>query len=158
MTHMTKQKRDTEAHRKAAEKIIFETELCRDLINKHLSKVAPEKRADVRLVLDKMVFELRNLWQPYLADEWKRDRRALVRFVTGVFDRWADARFERPLVLHQLATNPEYKPKRITTYLNEKKIGIIEVPKTAAQSDSRRNADRQELSRGSRAFRVPKTK
>jgi hypothetical protein len=153
---MTKQERDIKAHRRAAEKITFETELCRDLINKHLSNVGEDKRADVRLALDDMIIQLRNLWRPYLSYEWKRDRRALLRLITAVFDRWEKAHFERPLVLHQLATNPKYMPKKMTTHLNEKKIGITELPKTAAQFDSRRNADRQELLRGRRAFRVPK--
>jgi hypothetical protein len=155
---MTKQERDTEAHRKAAEKITLETELCRDLVNKHVSKVAEEKRAEVRLALDYVIVALRNLWRPYLSDEWRRDRKALLRLITGVFDRWADARFERPLVLQQLAMNQKNTPKEITDYLNQKKIGITECPKTAAQFESRRNADRQELSRGSHAFRVPKGK
>jgi hypothetical protein len=108
--------------------------------------------------LDDIIVKLRYLWPLHVSDELKRDRKALLRLISGVFDRWADARFERPLVLHQLATNPNYTPKQITTYLNEKKIGITASPKTGAQSDSRRNADRQELSRGSRAFRVPNKK
>jgi hypothetical protein len=153
---MARHEHDPEAHRKAAEKITFETELCRDLINKHLIKVPDDKRADVRLALDNMIIQLRNLWRPYLSCEWTRDRRALLRLLTRVFDRWAKARFERSSVLHQLAMNPNYTPKEITAYLNENKIGIAELPKTELQSDSRRNADRQELARGSRAFRVPK--
>src|SRR5713101_1371119 len=152
---MTKRERDLEAHDKALERITLETELCGDLINKHLSKVPEEKRGGVRDVLEEMTIALRNLWRPYLSHEWKRDRRALLRLIAAVFDRWEKAYFERRLVLHQLATHPKNTPKAITDYLDEKGIGASKA-KTAQLLEAQRNADRQELSRGSRAFRVPK--
>jgi hypothetical protein len=147
------------AHDKAVDRITFETELCGDLINEHLSKVPKDKRGAVRDTLDDLVIALRTCWwQRDLSHEWQRDPKALLRLIAAAFDRWRKAHFERPLALHQLATNPRNKPKAMTSYLNEKKIGITELPKTAAQSVSRRNADRQELSRGRRAFRAPKEK
>jgi hypothetical protein len=159
MTYMTKQKRDTEAHRKAAQKLTFETELCGDLIGKYLVNVPEATRPYVRLALDDLIIRLRNLWWPHFANEWKRDHaRELLRLIRSIFRRWGNAHFERPLVLHQLATNRKYKSKQMTEYLNEKRIGIIELPKTERQSEARRSADRQELSRGSRPFRVPKKK
>jgi hypothetical protein len=158
MTSMARHEHDPEAHRKAAEKITFEREVCLDLVNDYLVNVPEDRRPYVRLTLDHMMIQLSNLWRPNLKCEWKRDRRALLQLITRVFDRWAEARFERSLVLHQLAINPAYGPKKITNYLNKKKIGITELPKTAAQFDSQRNVDRKELSRGSRPFRVPKDK
>src|SRR5690349_4854244 len=124
MTSMTTRRDDTEAHRKASEKITFVTELCGDLVNEHLANVPEDKRADVREALVDMTVDLRNLWRAGLSNEWKRDRRALLRFIASVFARWADAGFERAIVLHQLATNQKNKPKQITVHLNRKKIGI----------------------------------
>jgi hypothetical protein len=155
---MARHERDPEAHSEAADKITFETELCRDLINKHLSNVPQDKRGGVRDVLDDMIIALLNLWRPNLLYEWERDRRALLRLIAAVFDRWEKGSFERRLMIHELATNPKNTPKAITTYLDEKGIGSSEPPKTLRLIEARRNADRQELSRGSRAFRVPKEK
>jgi hypothetical protein len=155
---MATQRRDTEAHRKAAEKIIFKTELCGDLVNKYLTGVPEERRADVRHALDDMMIGLVNLWcrLPQLSDEWKRDRRALLRLMRSAFDRWSAGAFVRGLAAQQLATNPKNMSKAITSYLDEKGIGIGEPAKTLKLIEARRNADRQALSRGSRAFRVPK--
>jgi hypothetical protein len=154
---MARQKRDTEAHRKAAEKMMFETELCGDLVNKYLTNIPEGRRADVRLALEHVIVDLDNVWckaDQELRNEWKRNRRALHRLLGSAFDRWTDAAFVRPLVLHQLATNPKNTPKKMTDYLNDKRVGISEPPKTGQQTTSRRNADRQELSRGSRPFRT----
>jgi hypothetical protein len=52
---MAKYERDTEAHRKAAEKLTFERELCSDVINKHLIKVPENRRPNMRLTLDEMI-------------------------------------------------------------------------------------------------------
>jgi hypothetical protein len=169
MTSMAKHERDTEAHRKAAEKITFERELCLDLINKHLIKVPEDKRPYVRLTLNDAIIQLRKLWRPSENDndenqgfsgEWKRDRRALLRLIKAVFDRWEKACFERPLMTHQLATNPENAPEDITSYLDKKGIGASEAAKTKTLRliEAKRAADRQELSRGSRPFRVPEEK
>jgi hypothetical protein len=157
---MARRERDLEAHSKAADKITFETELCRDLVNKYLSEVPQEKRGDVRDVLDDMILALVNLWRPNLVQEWKRDRRSLLRLIAAVFDRWEKASFERSLLIHELATNPKNTPKAITSYLDEKGIGASEAAKTKTLRliEAQRAADRQELSRGSRAFRVPKGK
>jgi hypothetical protein len=155
---MATQRRDTEAHQKAAEKITFEKELCGDFVNKYLTRVPEERRADVRHALDDMMIGLANLWcrSPQLSDEWKRDRRALLRLIRSAFDRWADGGFVRRLVAHQLATNPKNTPKDITSYIEEKGIGIGKPAKTLKLIEARRNADRQALSRDSRAFRVSK--
>src|SRR4029077_11263416 len=100
---MARQKRDTEAHRKAAEKMMFETELCGDLVNKYLTNVPEGRRADVRHALDDMMLGLDNLWcrSPQLSDEWKRDPRALLRLIRSAFDRWTGGAFVRGLVAQQ---------------------------------------------------------
>jgi len=157
---MAKYERDTEAHRKAAEKLTFERELCSDVINKHLIKVPENRRPNMRLTLDEMIIQPRSLWRPNLKSEWKRDRRALLRLIAAIFDHWEKGSFERPLVAHQLAINPKNKPKAISSYLDDQGIGASEAAKTKAQRliEAQRSADRQELSRGSRPFRVPKGK
>jgi hypothetical protein len=157
MTSMARHEHDPEAHSKAAERITFEKELCGDLLNAHLIKVPDDRRPYVRLTLGDMIIQLRKLWRPDLLREWKRDRRALLRLIAATFDRWEKASFERPLVLHQLATNPKNTPKDMSSYLDEKEIGASEAAraKTQRQIAAQRNADRKELSRGSHPFRVP---
>jgi hypothetical protein len=151
---MTRQRRDTDAHHRAAEKITFEKELCGDLVNKYLRNVPADRRADVRLALEHVIIELYNVWcrWPGLKDE-KGNRLALLRLIRAAFDRWTKGDFVRPLVLHQLATNPKNSPKNITYYVNEKRIGIQQLPRLESQIKARRDADRQELSRRSRPYR-----
>jgi hypothetical protein len=157
MTSMARHEHDPEAHRKAAEKITFEKELCGDLIGTHLKKVPEEWRPYVRLTLDDMLIELRKLWQPNLIREWKRDPRGLLGLIAAAFERWEKASFERPLVLHQLAINPGNRPKDMSSYLEGKGIGASEAArrKSERQVAARRGADRKELERGSKPFRVP---
>jgi len=154
---MARRDYDPEAHCKAAQKIIFEEELCEDLIGAHLTQVPEEARPYVRLALRALVIELRKRWRPHLLGEWKRDRAALLRLIEAVFSRWEKASFERPLVLHQLATNPKNRRKAMSLYLDAKEIGASAAAKekTQRQNAACQAADRKKLSRGSKEFRVP---
>jgi hypothetical protein len=158
---MTEHEHDGGAHWKAAEKITFEKELCGDLIARHLRGVPEELRPYVRITLEGMLVELRKLWRPHLKNEWERDRGALLGLIGAVFLRWGKGDFERCLVLHQLAINPKNKPKEMSAYLDGRGIGVGAAAaraRTQRQVAARRGADRKELSRGSKPYRVPEKK